>query len=280
MPCTVVWDAMTVKGGSRAGEIQSLHRALDLLQAIGRSGEIGVTELARESGLAVSTVHYILQTLSRRSFVTNQEGRYTLGPAVTVLAAQDDPRRSLATLVKPAVTRITNETGQAASATVLVGQEAHLVAFDPGPGPVTIKHPQWMRKDALIIPTGRVMVAMTRRQDEWPDFIDAPLPEESEESKWSAARWRDELQSVASTGLCVRRAKSAEGQTAVAVPIWARGPAVVCAIGSSAPGFLTTDELTQHMMDVLWSVAGELSATLGCERIPLPKPQIPAKPSL
>lgn len=57
-------------GAERAGGVQSLGRALRLLQAIARSHDgLTLTELAQTVGLPPSTAHRLLSTLQQDRFV-------------------------------------------------------------------------------------------------------------------------------------------------------------------------------------------------------------------
>lgn len=257
---------------SRAGDIQSVHRAVDLLEAIGAEGELGVTELAQRLELAVSTVHNLLRTLAHRGYVLARNGRYSLGPGVTVLTAQWDPTVALASLIKPELRRITVETGHAATATAVVGRDAHLIGFEPAPGLVTASSSGWRWRNPLALATGRVVVALAR-EPEWSDFVAAG---DDAEPGWSQDRWYAELAEIAASGVSIKQAEDDRGQAvAIGVPVWGRGDVVVAAVGCSAAGSLPPDDRGQEILDTLWAIAAELSTRLGCETIPRPHPRIP-----
>lgn len=256
----------------RGSDVQSVHRAIDLLEAIGHRGEAGVSELAREADLAVSTIHNLLRTLTRRGYLLNADGRYRLGPGVSVLSSRFDPAMALPPLVKPAAQQISERTGLATTATVLMGNELHVLVHQLAPGAVTVSPPAAKASHPFKLATGRLLVALTR-QTEWHDFIGSAG---DAARGWSHARWTNHLAEVAQTGVCMKRARDANGDAALAVPIWASGAAVVCAIGCSSPGYFVTPELLESTLDALWEATTELSARLGCERLPFPKPQVPA----
>lgn len=256
---------MPINERPRTGDIQSVHRALDLLEAVGRSGDLGVTEMAHELGLAVSTVHNILRTLARRNYLISDNGRYRLGPGVTVLTSQWDPIVSLSSLLKPALNQLSQSTGHAATATALVGREARLIGFEAGPSPVTVGSSQWTWKNPLALATGRILVAMTR-EPEWAEFIAAG---QDAEPGWSSAKWHEELTTVCRTGTCTKQARGDHEAVGVAVPVWTRGSSVICSIGCSAPAFLTSDDLVEQMLAALWDMTADISARLGCAEIPV-----------
>jgi len=70
--------------------VQSVERALSILVVLGKqSAPMGVTALATEIGLAKSTVHRLLTTLERASFVTRTgEGRYAIAPMAPLIPSR------------------------------------------------------------------------------------------------------------------------------------------------------------------------------------------------
>ena len=61
--------------------VQSLERALDLLEALASTDELGVSDLAARTGLVPSTAHRLLGTLVSRGYAAQSpaSGRYLLG---------------------------------------------------------------------------------------------------------------------------------------------------------------------------------------------------------
>lgn len=271
---------MEAHAGSGSRDIQSLHRAFDILEAIGEGRDLGVTELARKTSLPVSTVHNLLRTMAKRHYVVGFGGRYNLGPAVTVLTAQWDPVHSLSHLIQDHVRRVIEATGQTAFGTMLVGNRARVIAYRPGAGLITVNENHEDNADPLGIATGRVMVAMKPPAD-WEHFISA---EPAAEPQWSTEDWQVELAGIAATGVCVRHLPNPENSTGIviAVPVWGPRGEVICSIAAAAATYLLTEELVQRIVDALWSGSQELSDKLGCESIPMERPtlQVPSLAAL
>lgn len=72
--------------------IQSVQRAFRLVEAISaRDGRASAKELARATGLSLSTTYHLLRTLAHDGYVTRQaDGTYTLGHALRTMVAQPD----------------------------------------------------------------------------------------------------------------------------------------------------------------------------------------------
>lgn len=68
----------------RTQTVQSLERALDILEELARSrGPLGISDLSRKTDLSKTTVHRLLQTLLDRSYVEKTlDGQYVIGPTM------------------------------------------------------------------------------------------------------------------------------------------------------------------------------------------------------
>lgn len=249
----------------RTGEVQSVARALELLELVARAEEIGVSELAREAGLAVSTAHSLVRTLAGRHYLVGTAGRYRLGPAASLLTAGWDPAAALTDSVGPALDSLAERTDLATTGTVLVGREARVIGFAAAPGPITATPSHLTWTSPLHLATGRVLVALTR-EAEWAEIVDR---EGTVEPSWSQRRWLNELRNVRRTGVALKRTKEARAVSGLAVPVWARGGTVVASIGCSAPNFLFADLARSSTLEALWDTSRGLSSQLGCDELPL-----------
>ncbi len=241
--------------------VQSVERALDLLEAVAVAGEMGVSELARALGLHVATVHNLLRTLAARHFLLNRAGRYRLGPAAAVLASRWDPVQALPDVVQPRLAQVARESGEAASATILLGFEARLIAFQPGTEAITIHFPQWSWPQALKLATGRLLVALGD-EAAWPAFVERSPdahPGSSPES------WLAHLAELRRQRYCALRTDRDGGQVLLALPLLAAGGRAVASIGVACPAFRADGERCARMAAALWSAATALSAELGGE---------------
>ncbi|MDT5249057.1 MAG: hypothetical protein QOJ28_1691, partial [Mycobacterium sp.] len=67
--------------GGRSATVQSVDRALLLMEILATLGQAGVTELAAELGVHKSTVSRLISVLEGRGFVEqiSERGKYRLG---------------------------------------------------------------------------------------------------------------------------------------------------------------------------------------------------------
>jgi IclR family acetate operon transcriptional repressor len=107
--------------------VQSLDRALDLLEALAGAEELGVSELAARTGLVPSTAHRLLATLVARGYAAQNPatGRYLTGYKLLELTSGlQDRLGRLRAAARPHLEAIQRETGETTNLVVLEGRNA------------------------------------------------------------------------------------------------------------------------------------------------------------
>lgn len=102
---------------SRNGErktIGAVERAMDVLEALRRSGGSTITELAAEVDLTPGAIHTHLATLKRDGYVTQDGTTYRLGPGCLLLGAHVRNNNDLLRASKGEADKLANETGEVA----------------------------------------------------------------------------------------------------------------------------------------------------------------------
>jgi IclR family acetate operon transcriptional repressor len=69
--------------------VQSLHRALDLMEVVaGNGGSMSISEIAMATGLPLTTIHRLLRTLVERRYMAQlPDRRYDLGQSLVPVGA-------------------------------------------------------------------------------------------------------------------------------------------------------------------------------------------------
>jgi DNA-binding IclR family transcriptional regulator len=114
---------------------QSVARALDLLQALERFPHGASTAtLARTTGLAPATAGRLLTTMEDSEFVTRGDQGWTVGTALTRLAARADPHRVLRERARPVLERLAATARESAMLAVpRPGPQLEILAQADGP---------------------------------------------------------------------------------------------------------------------------------------------------
>lgn len=257
--------------GSRP--VQSVERALAILETVAAAGEAGVTEIAGRVGLHVATTHNLLRTLAARHYLANHGGRYRLGPSMALLAARWNPTAAFAAEVQPTLRRIVEATGEAASCSVLTGTVLKLAAYEPGTHPLALRAPRWEWPNAVELATGRILVAR-EPEDRWELFVD--LGGREAEPTWSRARWREEFRRIRVEGIAIRFRPGDNGNLAIACPVRMGEGAIMAAVGATAPHLRADAERMGALARCVYDEARELSRRLCHPGADLSTPPLPA----
>ncbi|MEO1275337.1 MAG: IclR family transcriptional regulator, partial [Pseudomonadota bacterium] len=115
----------------RSGEVQSVRRALSLLDALAEhGGGASLKELAGATALAPSTAHRLLTTLESARFVRFDpvEGAWRIGVAAFTVGGAFLAGRDLSVIARPYLRRLMEITGETANLYLWTEQEPVCVA--------------------------------------------------------------------------------------------------------------------------------------------------------
>ncbi len=113
------------------GGVQSIERALDLLEYIAHSaGWVGISELSAATGQPVGTVHRLLATLAAREYIVrdSRTRRYALGPAFRSLTSIDPQMPNWSEIATPFLREVVEVSGETANLAVRERNSAVYVA--------------------------------------------------------------------------------------------------------------------------------------------------------
>jgi IclR family acetate operon transcriptional repressor len=240
--------------------VQSLERAFALLEHMADAGgETGLSELAVRSGLPLPTIHRLMRTLVGSGYVRQQPNRrYALGPRLIRLG--ESAARPLASLARPHLARLVEETGETANMALLDGDAAVYVAQVPSRHAMRMftevgrrvgLHCTGVGKALLAgLPDGQVRALLER----------TGMPRATDHTLTDPAALLAELRTVRQDGYAMDDHEHEMGVRCVAVPV--PGSPAPAAISVSGPSGRVTDEAAKQTVPRLLAAARELSAAL------------------
>lgn len=243
-----------------AQPVQSVGRALDLLEALADGPPLGVVELARQVGLAQGTTHRLLATLAARGYVRQDgERRYHLGLAGARLA--DRAQQELALLARPHLATLVEQTGETANLAVLDGTRMRYVAQSPSPHTLRIFAEVGRQVPVHSTAVGKAVLAALPAADAQA-VIDALTLEPSTRHTVTTRAGLDEaLVQVRRAGYAVDEQEQEIGVRCVGVAL----PAALglrAAVSVSGPAERFSEERARQVGPLLAPVAAALAAAL------------------
>jgi DNA-binding IclR family transcriptional regulator len=108
--------------------IESVDNALRILQMLRDSGQVRVSEVAAELGIARSTAHRLLAMLVYRDFAAQAEDRsYRPGPAVAAPPLRAEPAQRLRQVMRPYMERLCDQVAETINLTVRLGNQTRFL---------------------------------------------------------------------------------------------------------------------------------------------------------
>jgi DNA-binding IclR family transcriptional regulator len=220
------------------GGVQSVDRAVSVLHFLRRAGWSGVTEVAEALGMHKSTVHRLLATLKSHGLVDQDADteRYRLGLGLVTLASAVTAELDVARAARPVCQRLSEQTQETVTVTVLSGDEALIV--DQATSPTSVLSVDWTGRHSPLHCTsdGKVLLAhlpRTRRRR----LLARPLTRYTEGTIVDPARLEAQMEAIREVGYGFTVEEYEVGLIGVAAPIRAADGAVVAAVSVSGPAF-------------------------------------------
>jgi DNA-binding IclR family transcriptional regulator len=243
--------------------VQSVERAVTILEVLARTGGAGVTELAVELDVHKSTAFRLVSTLEQRGLVeqAEQRGKYRLGVGIVRLAGATAARLDVVQEARPVCRRLSADTGETVNIAVLSDRSA--LYLDQFAGASALQPHNWVGQHIPLHATsnGKVLLSGLAQED-----VDRLLPSLSgftEATITSPGTLRRELEEVRARGYAVAIDELEVGLAAIAAPVRDAHGEVVASLSVSGPTFRLEGQRLEALVPLLVTASGEISHRLG-----------------
>lgn len=277
--CPAMGNAIVTGGGSAAGAsaddraaesirntpstVQSVDRAVSILEILARTGDVGVTELAKELGVHKSTAFRLVAALERRDLVEQNVGRgkYRLGPGILRLAGASSSRLDVVQECRVVCAALAKRTGETVNLAVLSAGAA--LYMHQAAGSSALHSHNWVGQRIPLHATsnGKVLLsaldlAELRRQL-------PSLPAYTARTITTLAALERELDDVREQGHAFAIDELEIGLSAVAAPVRDIHGEVLASMSISGPTFRLDPERLPELAEAVTAAANEVSRRLG-----------------
>jgi len=249
-----------------ASGVQSVERALAILEILARSGEAGVTGIASEIGVHKSTAFRLVSTLEQGGLVEQSvdRGKYRLGMGILRLAGATTARLDLVQEARPICRRLASTTGETVNIAVLSDHAA--LYLDQVAGASSLQPHNWVGQHIPLHATSNGKVLLSELpEDELARTLGA-MPSYTDATITTKKRLRAELDDVRGRGYATAVDELEVGLTAMAAPIRNAHGDVIAALSLSGPTFRLDEARVGEVLPALLEAANEVSHRLGWGR--------------
>lgn len=251
-------------GRGAASAVQSVDRAVSVLEILARHGEAGVTDIADELDVHKSTAFRLLGVLENRGLVAQAKdrGKYYLGAGVLRLAGAAAVRLDISQEGVPVCRELADELGETVNIAVLDDDAAVNIMQARGTASVTAQNWLGRRTPVHATSSGKVLLAHmppTLREG----LLARSLPRFTERTITGTSVLRGELEAVVEQGYAVAIEELELGLAAMAAPIRSHDGKVIAAISVSGPVYRLNSDRLPELAKRTVAAGAELSRRMG-----------------
>ncbi|MBA2446261.1 MAG: IclR family transcriptional regulator [Nocardioidaceae bacterium] len=253
----------TPKARDPSTTVQSVDRAITILELLAQGGEAGVTELARELGVHKSTAFRLVAALERRDLVEQHTGRgkYRLGTGILRLAGATTSRLDLVQESRVVTRALAQQTGETVNIAVL--SDGAALYMDQVAGSSALQPHNWVGQRIPLHATsnGKVLLSTLDRAE-----VARQLPVLRSYTVHTLTTLDDlmsELEEVRQRGYALAIDELEIGLTAIAAPVRDIQGVVIASVSISGPTFRLDARRAPQMSDAVVAAASEVSRRLG-----------------
>lgn len=254
------------RGGSDAStsQVQSVDRALRILELLAHRGEAGVTEISTALDVHKSTAFRLVVALENRQLVeqVSERGKYRLGFGIVRLAGATTAHLDLPRESRPVCERLATEFDETVNVAVLDSGSVTNVIQEHGSAAVSARNWIGARTPLHATSSGKVLLAWASEEKLGVLLADR-LERFSEHTITSKAALRADLKQVRERGWSSTCDELEIGLNALAAPIRDESGGVVAAVSVSGPSYRLTPDSFAEVAAKLVAGAEEISSRIG-----------------
>lgn len=244
--------------------VQSVDRALLVLEILAAAGQAGATEIAAELGVHKSTVSRLIAALEARGFVeaASERGKYRLGYAIARLARAGSGHLDLVKLSQDVCDALAPDVGETVNLAILDGARIVNIVEAIGPEQITLR--SWVGQScpAYATSSGKVLLAgldpadlRSRLGDTLDSFTDNTVIE--------LADLERELATARERGWASVAEELEIGLNAVSAPVYDANSKIIAALSVSGPAYRLSPDRFAEIAKKAAAAADAISRRLG-----------------
>lgn len=257
-------------GARKAGETQSLARALAILDAFDRNrADLGVRQLSRIVHLNKSTVQRLAQTLAHHGFLEQDRTtlRYRVGLRAFEVGCQYVSVTGLEEASFPVLRKLSVEHQLNAYLGVLRQKFAICLIALQSTGPIVVRIDPGSRQHLHSTALGKALLAGLSNARARSILGRGPLPRITPATITNPGKVIREVDEVRRRGYAIACEENGRGVLAVAAPVVDWSGTTVAAISVACPRHLTPDEEIPRVARLVTGSAKEISEGLSANMI-------------
>ena len=249
---------------SKSSSVQSVDRAITVMELLSSQGWSGVTEVANELDIHKSTAYRLLATLRDRGLVEQDSAteKYRLGFGMVLLASTVTGNLDIVRYARPICERLSDDTEETVTVTALEDDEA--VVIHQSISTSSMMSVDWSGWHTPLHASAAGKVLLSYMPEEQRQHIlRKPLEALTEHTVTDHTALLEQLREIRATGYGSTIEELEVGINAIGAPIWDSKGVVIASVAVSGPGFRLPQESVPETGELVKKAAAEISRSLG-----------------
>lgn len=239
-----------------SGDVKVISRVAAILKAMVEDGASSLKDLSLTANLPVSTASRLLSSMQQVGFVERDPltKEFCLGPNFLRMAALVEPRRDIASVLRPCLEELAAATAEDAGLAELVGDTALIIDRVDGTHPLKIIDK--LNKPELLYVGAFRKVLLAWQEPKWiDDYISrTPFETYTENTIRDEKSLRAELTKIRERGYAVSLGERIADGGGIAAPVFGPTGKIRAAVQIAGPLARVNDQtigqLSEHVVDV------------------------------
>ncbi len=247
--------------------MQSVGRAITVMELLSRRGWSGVTEVAKELEINKSTAYRLLTTLRDRGLVEQDAAteKYRLGFGLVALASSVTADLDVARCSRPVCDRLAEQTRETVTVAVLEGDDAVILYQSNSRSSALSVDWSGMHTPLHATAAGKIFLHYMP-EDQRRRILKKSLQGHTENTIVDPKALREDMQRDHGRDYWYTIEELEVGLNAIAAPVRCAEGVVVAAVSVSGPAFRLPPESFPEIGGLCVQAAGEISRCLGFQR--------------
>lgn len=247
---------MSRTGRPATRQVGAVQRAIIVLDALADAGtELGTNEIARRTGINVSTISRLLSTLTSAGFVQHlpASGRYRLGLRILQLASAAQETLDIRALARPYLEEITSQTSE--TATLSIPGEHDVMTLDFVQSPLSVRSVAEIGRNSVRHATSVGKVFLAHGGTPAPELVAF-----TDRTIVDGCALDVEIQRVRERGWAQALGEREEDLNAVAVPVLDQHRELVAILGVQGPAVRFSPRAMRVAVQLVQERAGRIAS--------------------
>ncbi len=232
-------NVMNIKANNKKPLIQSLERALDILETLEVSREsLRSIDIAEKLKLKTNTASNIIRTLYERGYLAQDEDRrYKLGARCWHLGACADKWSRIREKSLPVMHEVSEDTGELTFLGVLENFRLLCIGMFEGNGVIRVAKEQVENDNLHCSASGKVLLAFLSDKEKETFFKKVKLVSYTQNTLSDEKSLRDEFIRIKEQGFATCQNEHSDAISAVGVPVFDKNGKVIASLAQSFPSY-------------------------------------------